>query len=138
MTESTLIQFYCQYGGHHPVAGEVWYRVADADGYQAKRYGRYMCAALTMMVYTPAECLKVIALIDVVAAGESEEESWGLNDTCVTFNTDGAQVEILIEDDPDMAAAHFSLQQYRQVVCGWYQFLLMPESLESRLQLVLA
>ncbi|WP_409306635.1 hypothetical protein [Pectobacterium sp. B1J-3] len=138
MTESTLIRFYCQYGGHHPIAGEVWYRIAVADGYQSERYGRYLCAALTMMVHTPSECLNVMTLIDSVAAGESEEECWGLNDTSVTFNADGAQVEILIEEDPDMSAAHFSLQEYRQVVYGWHQFLLMPESLESQLQLVLA
>lgn len=137
MAASTSIRFYCLSGGHHPIAGDVWYRVAEADGYQSERYGRYMCAALTMMVYTPSECQQVIALIDAVAAGNSMQESWGLNDTCVTFSAGGAQVEILIEDEPDMAAGLFTLKEYRKVVSGWHQFLLMPESQESSLQLVL-
>lgn len=137
MAEPTLIEFWCAYGGKHPVVGDVWYRFAKALGYDADRYDRYMCAALTMMVHTPSECSEVIELIDVVATGKSQEESWGLNDTCVTFRANEAQVDILIEDELGTAAGRFSLEVYRKVVTAWRQFLLMPEGPESRLQLEL-
>jgi hypothetical protein len=76
-------------------------------------------------------------LIDAVATGKSKEENWGLNDTCVTFRANEAQVDILIDDELGTAVGRFSLEVYHKVVTAWRQFLLMPEGPESRLRLEL-
>lgn len=137
MIEPKIIEFGCVSGGKHPVVGDVWYRMSTAHGREAERYSRYLCAALTMMAHTVSDCDAILKLLDAVAMGKSQEEGYGLNDTCVTFRPHVAQVEILIEDDSEPVEGRFGLNEYRKVVCAWRDFLLMPEGEESRMRLEL-
>lgn len=131
------IEFECIYGGQHPVVGEVWYRFATARGDEAERYDRYLCAALTMMAHRPSECDVIMARIDAVMSGKVDEDGYGLNDTCVTFRGNVAQVDILIEDEIGIAAGRFGLDEYRKTLHAWKEFLLLPEGAETKMKLEL-
>lgn len=131
MAESTTIEFWCAYGGNHPVVGNVWHRMSTAFGFEEERYARYMCAALAMMAYSVADCEEMLGRLDAVIAGTSQEEHFGLNDTCVIFRPQFAHVKILIEDEAEPEAGRFGLSEYRTVLCAWRDFLSMPEE-ESR------
>jgi hypothetical protein len=137
MIASTFIDFWCESGGKHPIVGDVWYRMSTAHGEAADRYSRYLCAALSMMAHTVSDCDVILNRLDAVAIGRSKEEGYGLNDTCVTFRPNGAQVEILIEDESVLTAGRFGLSEYRKVLCGWRDFLAMPDAQESRMRLEL-
>ncbi|MBT3068776.1 hypothetical protein [Rhodoferax sp. U11-2br] len=132
-----VIEFRCVYGGKRPIVGDVWYRMPEVHGNSAERYNHYMCAALFMLMHTPSDCSEILELIDAVTSGKSQEEGYGLNDTCVTFRQNEAQVDILIEDEIGTAEGRFSLAEFQRVVIAWKEFLLMPDSEASRLQLEL-
>lgn len=135
--ESTTIEFWCHDAGKHPVIGDVWYRMSLAHGKEEVRYSRYLCTALSMMAHDVTDCDTMISLLDSVANGSSASEGFGLNDTCVTFSTNGVQVEILIEEQPEPVEGRFSLSEYRKTLCAWREFLLMPEAKKSRMRLTL-
>ena len=133
-TPKTL-EFNCVSGGKHPVIGDVWHRIPTAHGEGAERYSHYMCAALFMLMHRPSDCSEILGLIDAVASGKAHEEAYGLNDTCVTFRQNEAQVDILIEDELGTPAGRFNLEEFRKVVLAWKEFLLMPDSETTRLHL---
>ena len=137
MVESTTIEFWCAYGGNLPIIGHVWHRMSTARGYDEDRYSRYMCAALAMMAHTAADCDDMLRRLDAVITGTSQEEEYGLNDTCVSFRPQYAQVEILIEDEERPVVGRFALSQYRKVLSAWREFLSMLGSEESRMCLEL-
>jgi hypothetical protein len=134
MEESTTIEFWCAYGGKHPVIGHVWHRMSTAHGFEEDRYARYICAALAMMAHTVTDCEEMLGRLDAVIAGTSQREEYGLNDTCVVFRPQFAQVEILIEDEEEPVAGRFGLSEYHTALCAWRDFLSMPESEESRMR----
>lgn len=136
-TESTTIEFWCHDAGKHPLIGDVWYRLSVARGKEEARYSRYLCAALSMMAHDVTDCDTMISLLDSVANGNSASEWFGYNDTCVTFRTNGVQIEILIEEQSEPVEGRFSLNEYRKALCAWREFLLMPEVKESRMRLTL-
>ena len=88
-----------------------------------------------MMAHRASDCDAMVNLLDCVANGDSQEESYGVNDTRVIFRPNGAQVEILIEDESEPAAGRFGLSEYRKVLCAWRSFLLLPEAPESKMRL---
>lgn len=136
-TESTTIEFWCHNAGKHPVIGDVWYRLSAARGKEEARYSRYLCAALSMMAHNVNDCETMIRLLDSVANGSSASEGFGFNDTCVTFDANGVQVEILIEEQSEPVEGRFSLGEYRKALCAWREFLLMPERKESTMCITL-
>jgi hypothetical protein len=85
-------------------------------------------------MHSPAECEVALKLLDLVQSGKSTEEQFGINDTCVTFRSSGAQVDILIEEEVGTPEGRFDLEEFRKAVSAWREFLLMPESSESTLR----
>jgi hypothetical protein len=133
-----FLEFRCFSGGMHPVRGAIWYRMPRSSGGSSDRYDRYLCAALFMTMHSPAECELALKLLNLVQSGKSTEEQFGINDTCVTFRSSGVQVDILIEDEVGTPEGRFDLEEFRKAVTGWKEFLLMPESSESKLRVKLA
>ena len=133
-----FLEFQCVSGGVHPVVGPVWYRVPKSSGGENDRYSRYLCSALSFTMHTPAECEAALKHLDLVQSGKSREEQFGVNDTCVTIRPDGVQVDILIEEEIGTPDGLFDLQEFCKAVRGWRDFLLMPESSESKLRVNIA
>ncbi|WP_309293537.1 hypothetical protein [Azonexus sp.] len=138
MDQPKIIEFWCAYGGKHPVIGDVWYRISAARGSEASKYSRYMCDALSMIAHRASDCDTMLSLIDAVIAGKSKKEEYGLNDTCVIFEPNIAQVNILIEEKCNSPLGRFELNKYRKVVQAWRDFLLMPEAGESKMRIELS
>lgn len=109
-------------GGIHPIVGQVLHQFPTCVAEGGERYDRYLCSALFMTMHYPEDCAKVLALIDTVQAGRSKEMTFGRNDTEITFCDQGAQVEILIEDEVT-ADGLFGLAEFRNAVVAWNEFL---------------
>lgn len=125
-----ILEFQCIPGKKHPITGDVWHRFPRCLIEGGDRYDRYLCSALFMTMQTPAACVQAIELLDLVQGGQSKEESFGINDTCVIFSVRGAQVEILIEEDSKPSEGLFTLSEFRQASCAWEEFLRKSEARE--------
>lgn len=128
------LKFFCKFGGNHPVAGEVWYRLAAAEGDEAERYDRYICAAvLGLTLHYPDNCDELLRLLESVLSGKASREVFGYNDTEITFERTGVQIDILIADEfIDDPAGRFDTEQFRSIVLAWKDFLSHPESADVR------
>lgn len=89
-------------------------------------------------MHTPDDCMKALALLDLVQSGRSGEMTFGLNDTEVTFTERGGQVDILIEDEIGTADGLFGLDEFRNAVVAWSRFLSEPCSCEHSLKVDLS
>ena len=118
-----ILEFVCLDGGLHPVIGKVWERFPRclADG--GARYDRYLCSALAMTMHTADDCAQALALLDMVQSKQSDQMTFGLNDTEVIFSGRGAQVNILIEDESGTPDGLFSLAEFRKAIVAWDEFL---------------
>lgn len=125
-----ILEFQCLAGKKHPKLGDVWYRFPRCLIKEGSRYDHYLCSALFMTMHTHEDCLHAIKLLDSVQSGESEEECFGINDTCITFSERGAQVEILIEDECEPSEGLFGLNEFRKAICAWEDFLRKSEARE--------
>ncbi|WP_137010782.1 hypothetical protein [Ectopseudomonas oleovorans] len=81
-----------------------------------------------MTMHTPEECSQALEKIDLVKSKKAIEEQFGINDTYITFSANGAQVEILIEEESNAAEGCFNLEEFRKAICAWQEFLRKPES----------
>jgi hypothetical protein len=125
-----ILEFQCLSGGKHPVIGDIWHRFPRCSAAGGERYDHYLCSALFMTMHTPEDCAKATELLDLVQSGESNEEYFGLNDTCVTFGKCGAQVDILLEDEIGKSEGRFDLDEFRKAICAWQEFLRKTEASE--------
>jgi len=138
MRSPVVINFSCRWGGHHLVVGEVWHRIAEAEGPSADRYSRYICGTLSAVAQTPAECERIVDLIQSVESGSQAQAEFEGNDVTLTFSN--ATVQIDIEANQDWVGrpeGQFDLKEYRAALVAWCRFLGMPESANSLLSVEL-
>ena len=90
-----------------------------------------------MTMHSHEECAQALDKIDLVRSRTTTEEQFGLNDTCITFSSSGAQVDILIEEEPDPVDGRFALEEFRKAICAWQDFLKTPDA-ECKVQVNIA
>lgn len=130
------IRFSYVDGGIHPTLGQVFHwqpRVMDDDGgADAKRYNQYLCEVLSSVAQGADDCDRLLQNINDVETGNQAEVETGGNDVTLTIRPTGVQVDIEVNEDwigqPD---GKFKLSEWKSALTGWRQFLEMPQSLKS-------
>lgn len=79
-----------------------------------------------MTMHSSGDCMKALALLELVESRRSSQMRFGINDTEVTFTDHGAQVDILIEEECGTADGLFSLAEFRKAIVAWGEFLSKP------------
>ena len=131
------IRFSYVDGGVHPKLGQVfhWKPVA-IDGEDEKRYNQYLCEVLSSVAQKKDDCDRLLKNISDIENGYQAEIETGGNDVTLTIGPTGVQVDIEVNEDwigqPD---GHFKLGEWRNALEGWRQFLEMPPSLDSVLEI---
>ncbi|QJE03745.1 hypothetical protein HH212_26995 (plasmid) [Massilia forsythiae] len=121
-----ILEFLCLDGGTHPVIGKVWDRFPRCLAEDGDRYDRYLCSALSMTMHSSDDCMKALALLELVESRRSSQMRFGINDTEVKFTDRGAQVDILIEEECGTVDGLFSLAEFRKAIVAWGEFLSKP------------
>ena len=125
-----ILEFVCLNGGVHPIIGQVWRRFPRCLSKGGERYDRYLCSALAMTMHNSDDCMRALALLELVQSKQSSELAFGINDTEVIFSDRGAQVNMLIEDESGTDDGLFSLPEFRKAIVAWHVFLNEPCSRE--------
>jgi len=125
--------------GIHPKLGKVFHRRAQAEGSaDSARYNRYVCDVLDAIAQSVDSCNRLLDCIEKVESGAQRELKAGGNDVTLTMNLTGVQVDIDAYDDwvgqPD---GYFQLVEWRKTLEGWRNFIQMPKSLESIVEVIL-
>lgn len=120
-------------GGKHPLLGQIFYKLRNAIGSgNALRYQRYICDVLGAVAQTLDECNRLLECIEKIEKAECGEIETGGNDVTLKMRNSGVQVDIEINEEwIGKTEGHFTLEEWRKALIGWHQFLEMPESLES-------
>jgi hypothetical protein len=121
-----ILEFVCLDSGTHPVIGKVWDRFPRCLAEGGDRYDRYLCSALFMTMHSSDDCMKALALLELVESRRSSQMILWINDTKVTFTDRGGQVDILIEEECGTADGLFSLAEFRKAIVAWGEFLSEP------------
>jgi hypothetical protein len=129
-----ILKFVCLDGGMHPIIGKIWHRFPRCLAEGGERYDWYLCSALSMTMHTPDDCVKALALLDLVQSRQSNKTVHQVNDTEVTFTNRGAQVDILTEDENGTADGLFSLAEFRNATVAWKDFLSDTNTFEHLLE----
>lgn len=127
------LRFFYVDGGVHPKLGQVFHwRQKAMDGEAAKRYNQYLCEVLSSVAQGIDDCDRLLQAINDIENENRAEIETGGNDVTLTLRPTGVQVDIEINEDwigqPD---GHFKLSEWKAALKGWRQFLEMPQSLES-------
>ncbi|WP_245774414.1 hypothetical protein [Rugamonas rubra] len=120
-------------GGFHQKLGQVFHWQQEAiGGENAQRYKQYLCEVLSSVAQGTDDCDRLLHDINEVENGGRVEIETGGNDVTLTLRPTGVQVDIEVNEDwvgqPD---GHFDLREWKAALTGWRQFLQMPQSLES-------
>jgi hypothetical protein len=120
-------------GGFHPKLGQVFHWQQEAmGGENARRYKQYLCEVLSSVAQGADDCDRLLRDINEVENGGRAEIETGGNDVTLTLRPTGVQVDIEVNEDwigqPD---GHFDLVEWKAALNGWRQFLQMPQSLGS-------
>jgi len=108
--------------------------VSGDNDEETNRYGRYLAAPVDFLL---GRVIKHIdeALEDIrkVESGEeSEVIIYGNNDTDLILKPTGGQLDILIDDNWHLnPKGHFTLSEWKHAFEGWKQFLSMPKSRDT-------
>jgi len=126
-------------GGKHPVLGQVFHKRQEVHGDgDVSRYQRYIANALSAVAQDVGDCDRILMYIEAI---ENEEETKIVvegNDLDLTLNRTGVQVDIHVNDDwVDQPEGNFKLSEWKAAIIGWRQFLEMPESGESIVEMEL-
>lgn len=101
-------------------------------GENARRYNQYLCEVLSSVAQGADDCDRLLRDINEVENGGRAEIETGGNDVTLTLRPTGVQVDIEVNEDwigqPD---GHFDLAEWKAALKGWRQFLQMPQSLGS-------
>jgi hypothetical protein len=132
------VKFWCAAGGHHPVLGLVWHRVAEAEGPEAERYTRYVCNTISAVARSPSECERVAEAFLAVQSGARREAMVEGEDVTLHLSQQGVQVDIEVNEEwTGKNEGHFSLADYLAAVHAWQAFLLIPPGPQAELSIEL-
>jgi hypothetical protein len=124
-------------GGVNLIMGPMLYWHAEAldVSNNTLRYNRYMCGILSSIAQEPSDCDRILSFIAQVKGGEVDQVETGGNDVTFTIKTSGIQVDIEINENwIGQVDGHFTLEEWQIVLNGWRQFLKMPATLKSTIE----
>lgn len=127
------IKFFYIDAGIHPKLGRVyhWQKKMIGEG-DLNRYNRYICNVLGAVAQTPAACNEILKFIDDVENDIYSDIEVGGNDVTLKIGKFGVQVDIEINENwIGQEDGRFELSEWKSVLRGWQQFLEMPQSLDT-------
>lgn len=99
------------------------------------RYIRYVGQTLNGLAPMPAACDLFLDYIEAVEKKMMPEAETGGNDVVLHILPDYIQVSIMIcEDWIDQPEGRFSLETWKKILTGWKEFMLMPQTPETTLE----
>ena len=127
------IRFSYVDGGAHPKLGHVFHWQPKAmGGAGANRYNQYLCEVLSSVAQRTEDCDRLLKNINDVENGSQAEIETGGSDVTLKTKSTGVQVDIEVNEDwIGQPEGNFKLGEWKAALEGWRQFLEMPQSLES-------
>lgn|GEM_PF-6869227 len=115
-----------------------WAHLADHEDEHANRYNVYLCGVLMSDFQTPDACARMLREIECLQCGELKTANWSGNAWSMVFSCDGVQINHHTipewDEDPE---GWFDLAELKAALNGWEQFLKMPASLSSKVEIEL-
>lgn len=127
------LKLYYADGGMHPVVGQVYYKRQNIYGQgDSSRYQRYLANTLVNLAPDVESCSQVLSCISAVERGELPSAEIEGNEVDMELSLGSVQIDININDEwignPE---GRFSLGEIKLAFQAWGDFLKMPESFDS-------
>jgi hypothetical protein len=135
------LKFFWTVIGNHPLYGDDFRRRAVVKGQESDhefRYNKYLCDFLKFDLQSKDSCKEVLSDISLVQSGGGQFAEWWGNAWFVEIRASEVQINHQqFEEWNNLPEGHFTLAEFKAAVEGWKQFLGMPVSLDSVVEIEL-